>query len=65
MGHTPLGGLYFRPHASKKNTNDKKGRVSSMAVHTHTHTHTHTQANLKNKKENILTDVYIFISNTK
>ena len=31
-----------------------------MVVHTHTHTHTHTQSNLiNNKKENILTDVYI------
>ena len=26
---------------------------------THTHTHTHTHYNLINKKENILTDVYI------
>ena len=31
-----------------------------MAVHTHTHTHTHT-TNIKNKKEDISTDVNIFI----
>ena len=30
-----------------------------MVVHTHTHTHTHTQANLINKRRNVLTDVYI------